>query len=186
MPNAGPEVADHLCGEAVRYSVEPRKETVFLIEPLPTGAAGIPTLSQVQICMHSMHVQILDSLYTVVVDALCLALTAWADVLLPRQLYLYAAACFIFINIFTITSSNPSSFEVLSFIEHTVSFLVVSRSFILKDIKLKNYEIKQAFRICRMLGFQTMSGLCAVNTNSAMAVFIRCMVLFAGTVTANA
>ena len=94
------EVADHLCGEAVRHSVEPGKKAVFLIEPLPAGTAGIPTLSQVQICMHSMHVQILDSLYTVVVDALCLALTAWADVLLPRQLYLYAAACFIFINIF--------------------------------------------------------------------------------------
>ncbi len=50
--------------------------------------------------MRSVHVQILDSLDSVVVNALCLALAARADVLPPGQFELYAAAGFIFINIF--------------------------------------------------------------------------------------
>ena len=80
--------------------MESGKKAVFLIEPLPAGTADIPTFSQVQICMHSVHIQILDSLDSVVVDALCLVLTARAAVLLPGQFELYTAACFIFINIF--------------------------------------------------------------------------------------
>ena len=80
--------------------MEPGKKAVFLIEPLPAGTADVPTFSQVQICMHSVHIQILDSLDPVVVNALCLALTAWADVFSPGQFELYAAARFIFINIF--------------------------------------------------------------------------------------
>ena len=45
----------------------------------------MPPFSQVQICMRSVHVQILDSLDSVVVDALGLALTAQADALPSRQ-----------------------------------------------------------------------------------------------------
>ena len=50
--------------------------------------------------MHSTHVQILDSLDSVVVDAFGLALAARAAVLPPGQFYLYAVAGFIFMNIF--------------------------------------------------------------------------------------
>ena len=50
--------------------------------------------------MYFVHVQILDALDPVVVDALCLAPAARADVLSPGKFYLYAAAGFIFINIF--------------------------------------------------------------------------------------
>ena len=50
--------------------------------------------------MHSAHIYILDSLDPVVMDTLCLALTAWTDVFPPGQFYLYAAGGFIFINIF--------------------------------------------------------------------------------------
>lgn len=94
------EAADHLCDEAIRYSVEPGKKAVFLIEPIPAGAADVHPLSHVQVCMHSVHVQIFDSLEPVVVDAFGLALTARADVLPPGQLKFYAAARLIFMNIF--------------------------------------------------------------------------------------
>ena len=80
--------------------MEPGKKAVLLIEPLAAVPADIPTLSQVQICMYSVHVQTLDSLDPVVVDALCLALTARAAMFPLGQFYLYATARFIFINIF--------------------------------------------------------------------------------------
>ena len=55
-----------------------------------------------------------DLLHAVVMDPISFCPTAWADMLLPRKLFLYMLFLSLAPYYFTITSSNPSSFAVLS------------------------------------------------------------------------
>ena len=60
--------------------------------------------------MCSAYVHILDQMDSIVVYTRCLALTAWADVLPTQQFEFYAAAGFIFINIFYDYFFQPEQF----------------------------------------------------------------------------
>ena len=93
------------------------QEAVSLAESFSAGITDVSPLSQMQVCMCSVHVQILDLLHSVIVDMIGFFPTIRVLMLPPRQFHLYIAAALFSYTFFTITSSNSSSFVVLPSID---------------------------------------------------------------------
>ena len=76
------------------------KETVALTKTFSALSADIPSLPDMQICMNSMNIEILDFLLSIVVDTVYHRAATRIAVLSSWKAYLYMIPIVIFINIF--------------------------------------------------------------------------------------
>ena len=106
----------------LRSSVVSGQKAVSFIEAFPALTADISALFEEKIYLLTKCRAVPDALYAIVVNTICRLAAARTFVNFARKFYVYFKLSFTFLNIFMITSSNPSSFVILSFIEHT-SFL---------------------------------------------------------------
>ena len=95
-----PEVEDYFSDQTACHSVIGRKEAVTFINPLSATWAEIPSLSDVQICVDAVSVEIFYLLCSVIMDPVCHRSAARTAVFLAWEIYLHMAAACIFINIF--------------------------------------------------------------------------------------
>ena len=96
-----------------RHSVVTWKKAVVLVKPFTATAANIFSLTEMKTDILSEGCYVLDTLHSVVVDLACFGSAAWADMQTSEKLYLNVLFRF-FPDFLTITSSNPSSFALLS------------------------------------------------------------------------